>query len=47
MDLVMQACSVVTVLNLGQVLMTGTPDQVRVDPAVLGAYLGGSAVSAS
>jgi len=47
MDLVMQACSVVTVLNLGQVLMTGTPERVRVDPAVLGAYLGGSAVSAS
>jgi branched-chain amino acid transport system ATP-binding protein len=47
MDLVMQACSVVTVLNLGQVLMTGTPEQVRVDPAVLAAYLGGAAVGAS
>jgi branched-chain amino acid transport system ATP-binding protein len=45
MDLVMQACSAVTVLNLGQVLMTGTPDQIRVDPAVLSAYLGGPAVS--
>jgi branched-chain amino acid transport system ATP-binding protein len=45
MDLVMQACSVVTVLNLGQVLMTGTPDQVRSDPAVLSAYLGGAAVA--
>jgi branched-chain amino acid transport system ATP-binding protein len=47
MDLVMQACSVVTVLNLGQVLMTGTPDQIRVDPAVRSAYLGGPAVTAS
>jgi branched-chain amino acid transport system ATP-binding protein len=47
MDLVMQTCSVVTVLNLGQVLMTGSPDQVRADQAVLSAYLGGAAVSAS
>ncbi|MEV8517005.1 ABC transporter ATP-binding protein [Dactylosporangium sp. NPDC051484] len=40
MDLVMQVCSTITVLNLGQVLMTGTPQQVRTDPAVLAAYLG-------
>jgi branched-chain amino acid transport system ATP-binding protein len=45
MDLVMQVCSMVTVLNLGQVLLTGTPDQVRNDPAVLAAYLGSGAVS--
>ena len=29
----------------GQVLMTGTPDQIRTDPAVLSAYLGGAAVA--
>jgi branched-chain amino acid transport system ATP-binding protein len=47
MDMVMQVCSLVTVLNLGQVLMTGTPEQVRTDPAVLSAYLGGAPVTAS
>jgi branched-chain amino acid transport system ATP-binding protein len=47
MDLVMQVCSLVTVLNLGQVLMTGTPAEVRTDPDVLAAYLGSGEVQAS
>jgi branched-chain amino acid transport system ATP-binding protein len=45
MDLVMQLCAVISVLNMGQVLMTGTPDDVRRDDAVIAAYLG-SAVDA-
>jgi branched-chain amino acid transport system ATP-binding protein len=46
MEMVMQVCSIVTVLNLGEVLMTGTPEQVRTDEAVLSAYLGSAAVGA-
>lgn len=45
MDLVMKICSVVTVLNLGQVLMTGSPEAVRNDQAVLSAYLGSAEVN--
>jgi branched-chain amino acid transport system ATP-binding protein len=47
MDLVMQICSVITVLNMGQVLMTATPDEVRQDQGVLNAYLGSAEVPAS
>ncbi|MGH7903313.1 MAG: ABC transporter ATP-binding protein [Candidatus Dormibacteraceae bacterium] len=39
-DLVMAISDRVAVLNLGRVLATGTPDQVRGDPAVAEAYLG-------
>jgi branched-chain amino acid transport system ATP-binding protein len=45
MDLVMQICSVVTVLNLGKVLLTAPPDEVRKDQAVLSAYLGSAEVN--
>ncbi|MCW2492375.1 MAG: transporter related [Frankiales bacterium] len=45
MDLVMQICSVVTVLNLGKVLLTAAPDDVRKDQAVLSAYLGSAEVN--
>jgi branched-chain amino acid transport system ATP-binding protein len=44
MDLVMQICRVITVLNMGQVLKTGNPDEVRKDHAVIGAYLGSAEV---
>jgi len=39
-DLVMNICDKVVVLEFGQVIASGTPDAVRVDPAVITAYLG-------
>jgi ABC-type branched-subunit amino acid transport system ATPase component len=42
MEFVMGLCHEVTVLHQGRTLKTGTPDQVRADPAVLDAYLGGA-----
>jgi branched-chain amino acid transport system ATP-binding protein len=40
MDLVMQLCARIYVLNLGAVIACGPPDQVRADPKVQEAYLG-------
>jgi branched-chain amino acid transport system ATP-binding protein len=37
---VMEHCDIVVVLNLGQVIAVGTPDEVRDDAAVQEAYLG-------
>ena len=41
MDLVMNLCQPVIVMSEGTKLMQGTPDEVRSDPRVLDAYLGG------
>ncbi len=39
-DLVMRVCDRVVVLDFGKVIGSGTPDEVRADPAVIEAYLG-------
>ncbi len=41
MEFVMNLCSRVTVLSQGTALVSGTPAEVRTNPAVLDAYLGG------
>jgi branched-chain amino acid transport system ATP-binding protein len=41
MEFVMGLCHRVTVLNQGSALVSGVPEDVRRDPAVLDAYLGG------
>jgi len=40
MPLVMRLCGRIQVLNYGQVIAEGTPDQVRADPRVVESYLG-------
>jgi ABC-type branched-subunit amino acid transport system ATPase component len=40
--LVFELCSSVVVMELGKVVASGPPDQVRADPKALAAYLGAS-----
>jgi len=39
-DLVMRLCTTICVLNFGEILASGTPDEVRSDAQVREAYLG-------
>jgi sulfate-transporting ATPase len=41
MSFVMAVCDEIVVLDFGRKISEGTPDQVRKDPAVIAAYLGG------
>ncbi|MCP1335500.1 ABC transporter ATP-binding protein [Futiania mangrovi] len=43
MEVVMDISDRVTVIDFGQVIASGTPDEVRANPAVIAAYLGGEA----
>jgi branched-chain amino acid transport system ATP-binding protein len=46
MDFVMAACDRIVVLNFGEVIATGTPEEIQASPEVTEAYLG-DAVSAT
>jgi len=43
MDVVFRICHVLTVLASGRFLLSGPPDEVRTDPAVIRAYFGSTA----
>jgi len=46
MALILEVCDTVMVLDFGKVIAAGPPDEVREDPTVIAAYLGGAAAPA-
>ena len=40
MNLVMNVCEAIAVVNYGRIIAKGTPDEIRTNPAVIEAYLG-------
>ncbi|MGN0785149.1 MAG: ATP-binding cassette domain-containing protein, partial [Candidatus Aphodomorpha sp.] len=40
LDVVMNVCSRINVLNLGELLFTGSPQEVQTNPEVIRAYIG-------
>ena len=44
MNLIMDICDRIVVMTEGRVLCTGVPHEIRKDPRVLEAYLGGEIV---
>jgi branched-chain amino acid transport system ATP-binding protein len=45
MELVLEICDVVHVLDFGEIIASGTPSEVRADPIVQAAYLGKAAAA--
>ena len=40
MDVIMDVCDAITVINFGKQLATGTPDEIQQNQEVIDAYLG-------